>query len=72
MSRQECKMDMYDAEVNGVMTRMLMEANGVEGNDIVEVNDITTGMQNGHVWCGGDRCHNGNNVEVRIAIEMKI
>jgi len=31
-----------------------MEANGVEGNDIVEVNDVTTGMQNGHVWCGNN------------------
>jgi len=37
-----------------------MEANGVEENDIVEVNDVTTGMQNGHVWCGSKWCHEGN------------
>jgi len=44
VSRRECK----------------MEANGVEGNDVVEVNNVTTGMQNGHVWCGSKWCHDGN------------
>jgi len=32
-----------------------MEANGVEGNDIVEVNGVMPGMLNGSEWC-----HAGN------------
>jgi len=32
-----------------------MEANGVEGNDIVEVNDVMTRMLNRSEWC-----HDGN------------
>jgi len=32
-----------------------MEVNNVERNDIVEVNDVTTGMLNGSQWCGRER-----------------